>query len=76
LDTDKPRRGRPPSGRGRLPLQVTLRGRDEWGEWLASRAQASGISVAELFDLALKCLARSKKLGPVPRRTDEAEPKG
>ena len=65
---EKPKRGRPPTGRERLSIVLTIKGRAEWREWLDARALEEGVLPTELIDKSLAYLAKSKKWGEVPSR--------
>lgn len=69
MSEERPRRGRPPSAQGPLPIALTIRGRAEWREWLDARAEEAGGSTADLIDKALAAFAKAKKWGEVPSRT-------
>jgi hypothetical protein len=76
LKVDEPtrKRGRPPSGRDRLPVALTIKGTKEWKVWLRDAALRLGVSPTDLIDEGLKCVAGRKKLGEIPPRTGEATP--
>lgn len=63
------RRGRPPSGRGRLKLQLQVRATDEWGTWVEELAKTMEMSTADLVAALLKAHARRLKFRKPPPRT-------
>jgi hypothetical protein len=66
----KPRRGRPPSPRGRLPLVLSMKGNPAWKEWLLQYAEAKGVTPTDLIDLALAQMAKRDRQPTPPSRVD------
>jgi hypothetical protein len=67
---EKPRLGRPPSGRGRLPIALSMKGNDAWKSWLEEYAEAKGTTPSDLIDQALAAMARRDKRPAPPRRVE------
>ncbi len=67
---DKPRVGRPPSGRGRLPVALTIKGNDAWKRWVEEYAEAKGTTPTDLIEQALASLAKRDKRPAPPRRVE------
>lgn len=68
IPKDKPRLGRPPSERGRLPIILTLKGTQEWKDWLDAYAVERGITPSELVESALRAMAKRHRREEPPRR--------
>jgi len=65
---DKPRLGRPPSGRGRLPVALTIKGNDAWKRWVEEYAKTKDTTPTDLIEQALASMAkRDKHLAPPSR---------
>ncbi len=62
--------GRPPTGRERLTVVLSMKGRPEWRAALDTMAERLGLSVAELIDLGLSAVAKAKRLPPLPPRVE------
>ena len=69
MSEEKPKRGRPPSGRARLTIVLTVKGRPEWREWLDARAAEAGVLPTDLIDQGLAALAKANRWSDVPSRT-------
>ena len=67
---EKPRMGRPPSGRGRLPIALSMKGNDAWKRWVEEYATAKGTTPSGLIDQALASMARRDKRPAPPRRVE------
>jgi hypothetical protein len=67
---DKPRVGRPPSGRPRLPIVLTIKGNDAWKRWVEEYAEAKGTTPADLIEQALASMARRDKHPAPPSRVE------
>jgi hypothetical protein len=67
---EKRRVGRPPSGRGRLPIALTIKGNDAWKRWVEEYAEAKGTTPADLIDQALASMARRDKRPTPPCRVE------
>lgn len=67
---EKPRVGRPPSGRPRLPVALTIKGNEAWKRWVDEYAEAKGTTPADLIEQALASMARRDKRQPPPRRVE------
>ena len=62
--------GRPPSGRGRLPIALSIRGNDEWKRWVEDYGKARGLTPADLVEQALEQMARRDKRPGPPGRVE------
>jgi hypothetical protein len=69
VQPDGPRKGRPPSGRPRLALTLTIRSTPEWKAWLDARCREEGTTPADLFERLLIEEERRKKRPRPPNRT-------
>jgi hypothetical protein len=69
-EASKPRKGRPPSERGRLRLVLSLKGNDAWKDWLVDYAKSKDLTPTELLDAALAQMAKRDRHAPPPRRVD------
>ena len=70
VTADKPRLGRPPSGRPRLPIALTIKGNDAWKLWVEEYAEAKGTTPADLIEQALASLAKRDKRQAPPKRVE------
>lgn len=61
-------KGRPKSELGPTKQILTLRGRDDYKEWLNAFAESEKSQLAELVADALEALARTRKFKEPPRR--------
>jgi hypothetical protein len=64
----KRKAGRPPTGRPRLSIVLTIKGTQPWREWLDGYAAAKGQTPTEMIDQALTLLAKRDKHQEPPSR--------
>lgn len=60
--------GRPPIDRPKVPNALSVRGTQEWRDWLAEIAETLRVTPTQLIDMGLAEIAAKHKLKPPPRR--------
>ena len=69
LTPPPPKRGRPPSIRGAMPIALTIRAGEPWRQWLDAYAKWKGESAAVLVEQALAQMAKRDKQPMPPSRS-------